>query len=145
MSVCNFTISLKPEKDVDLVTIVAEGGDNLQANRNALMKASSVFSVLLKDSQTSRIEVNDEKEIFELFLEYINTGKVKESVMKLYSTDLLYLANKVFPNQPLYQPVLTLTFLTSIICILLKILVKNGLLCKFHIILCRTCSIWPIL
>lgn len=95
MSACNPTLGLKhPKTSANFVLIVADGGDSLQVKRNALMEASSVFSILLKDSHTSRIEVNDEKEIFEPFLEYINTGHVKESVMQLYGTDLLYLANK---------------------------------------------------
>lgn len=85
------TTSVPPESDV---TIVAEG-ELLKANRNALIKASSVFSKLLKDDQTLRIEVDDVKEIVEQLLEYLNAGQVAKSSMQLYATDLLDIASKV--------------------------------------------------
>ncbi len=81
----------KPKNNV---TIVVEG-ELLNANRSVLKKASSVFSKLLKDEETSRIEVDDVKEVVEQLLEYINTGQITDSSMQLYATDLLDIANKV--------------------------------------------------
>ena len=94
MSANESTPRAKPENDV---IIVAEG-EILNANRNALMNASSVFSDLLEDAQISQIEVTDIKEIVEQLLEYVNTGQVTESMMQLYATDLLDIANKVCHN-----------------------------------------------